>query len=195
MASLIDVQLEEIERGMMLALRANLPTALDQVAMEMTLKDAEYYAAIGVSPVPNTPIPMPAVFISGHDPLVLERPLEDFPNLAVVCYVHPLSGFGQTEVEVDQGEFVLSTVYSEIFANSDDSQQLNRMSKRYAKGMHRAIQMDLTMGGSVFKDQVSPEVDISNVVVTPKTDLDDEWTYFQGCRLQYTFKTIQSPYW
>jgi len=186
--------LEEVERALVIALVSKLPDTLDEIEAESVTDDDSYFGFLGISPVPTTPLPDIVTVIEGQDPLVIERPLTDFPVLSVVCYQHPLSGQGESDVEVDQAETILSTAYAEVIANSDDRDLVERQAKRYAKAIHRCYQKDSTLGGLCIRDQVSPELEISGTVVTPKSDTDDTLTYFKGARLQYTFKTIKSFY-
>lgn len=202
----VDTVLEEVERGMMVSLKRLLPDTLDEIAAEYVAPDAAFFLQVmGLASAPATDLSMPQTLIMGHDPLVLERPIEDFPTLSTVCYEHPeQSGEGQ-DVEIDQMQYVLSTAYAEIFSYAQDSDTVNRQSKRYAKALHRAFQKemvlavtapeDASLGRIVLREQVSPSVVTSNVMPAPVAQSGDEFVYFQGARLTYTFKTPRGPYW
>jgi hypothetical protein len=190
----VDTMLEEVERALNIQLHLLLHDTLVEIEGEMTTDDASYFGFLGIAPVPATPLPDVVTWIEGHDPLVLERPLVDFPTLSVQSYNHPISGPGETDFGVDQAETILSDAAVELIANSDDRVLLERQIKRYGKAIHRVIQKDFTLGGLTVREQVSPAITVSNTVVTPKSDVDDSLTYFKGVRLEYVFKTIKSFY-
>jgi len=190
----VDTMLEEVERALVIQLTNLLSDTLAEIANELVTDDASYFGFMGVSPIPETPLPDVRIIDIGDDPLMIERPLEDFPTIQVVCYQHPLSEEGASLVNIDQAETILSAAYIDLLHNNDDRVQLERQIKRYGKALHRVIQKDPALGGLCLREEVSPELTVSNTVVTPKSDEDDSFTYFKGVRLQYTFKTIKSFY-
>lgn len=194
MSTFVDTMLEEVERALVIQLTRFLSDTLEEIEGEMTTDDDSFFGFIGIIPTPATPLVAPAIISQGEDPLAIERPLDDFPYIQIVSYVHPLSDEATTEVAIDQAETILSTAYIDALLNNDDREMLERQVKRYGKAIHRVIQKDFTLGGLCLREQVSPEVTESNTAVTPKSDTGDDITYFKGVRLQYTFKTMKSFY-
>jgi len=189
---MIDVQLEEIERALLLQVKNGLPQALLDIESEYTSLDAAFFAELGVSPVPLTPLPPPALYLNGHHPYILERPLTDFPNVVVNCTSHPSGDAGG----FDQTEEIGSSAYVEVFCVHEDPSTVNRMIKRYAKALHRVVSADLTLGGAAtLTPELSPEVLLSNQQAGRVDNLHDEVVYFQGTKLEYTFVSTTGTWW
>lgn len=189
--STTDLILEEVSRAVILTVRQNLPEALEDIEGEMVASDAAYFAAIGISPVPATPLPEPAVYMTGSYPDLLDRPIETFPVVTAVCYDHEPErnprGFDQLEV-VTNGTTV------EAWVIDPDAERVNRIAFRYAKAIHRVLVQNKDLGGVVEDIYTAPEVTISNVAARRVSDFSEDIVYVQGVRVEYVFRAHPQPW-
>jgi hypothetical protein len=187
----VDLQLEEIERALLLTIKKLLPDNLAAVSAEYTAKDNEFFGEMAqVGDMPPTFLPEPVLYLAGHHPYVLERPLTDFPNVVANAYSHP-----ESESDLDQIEEVLTAAYAEIACWDEDEATASRRAKRYAKAIHRCIIQDPTLGGTVLRITGSPEISISNAAPATKDTLTNEVVFFQMARVEFTFATASGVYW
>src|SRR5688572_20082220 len=124
-----DVDLEEIARQIDLTLRGNLPQCLIDVVSEMISKDSAYYTAIA-EPVPPSPLVPPSRYFLGHDPLIMERPLDEFPTVATMVHNHTAAGGGDNYSRIANDSFI------EAFVTSEDPEESYRIACRYGKAIH-----------------------------------------------------------
>lgn len=189
--SVLELRLEEIARATLLTIKDNLNVAIDEVWAEMVAEDATFYPAIG-EPVPTTPKQYPARFFMGSYPSVLERPPEDYPNVAVVSYRHR-----SAEDAGDQFELVNNRLYVEAFVMHEDEGTVNRMANRYARALHKVLAANRSLGDSdvVFGGEFSPDIDISNAAIRRVEQFREDLTYIQGCRLEWDLQTAGTWTW
>jgi len=199
-----DIVLEEVERALHLLVFNQLTGILAEVASDMAAEDTAYYGALGISPAPDTPLTPPVVILDGHHPYVLERPLTDFPNVTVNAHEHPETQPGTSYV--DQLENIQTSAYIEAFNYAlvprdptaeqiaDAEDLLNRVTKRYARALHRLVKENPTLLGTVHRTEGSPTVTLSNVAPSAVSDLDDQIVLFQGARLDYVWTTLKGDW-
>lgn len=181
-----DVRLEEVSRQVELTLRANLPQVLAQIASEMITKDAAYFAAIGESPV-VTPLASPSRYFLGHDPLILDRPLEMFPVVTVMCHNHTPAVGG------DNYSRIANDCYIEAYVHSENEAICNRMAWRYGKAIHRIVTNSDDFGlGSIESVDTEPVVDTSNAFTRRKSNTDNTTIYVQGTRISFVVNENQA---
>jgi hypothetical protein len=191
----IDTQFEEVERALILAVRTHIESALIEVATDMIAKDLAYYGALGLE-VPETPLEVPALYLTGHHPFLLDKPIEDFPNV-----VTNATQTIDSQDDWDQGQLVPVSVYLEAFvAARDDPDDLtygsdatNRIVKRYAKALNRCVWKDQTLGGLTERVSSMGDVQVSNSTARRIDDLHSDLVYLRGCRISYTFTVPQGP--
>jgi hypothetical protein len=180
MTEVLDLQTEYAGRAVQLALKNDLNAQIDAVWDDAVAEDAAYYSALSVSPVPETPKQYPAVWMLGSFPSVLERPREDYPNVAVVSYRHRSArDLG------DQYEIANNRIYVEAFVMHDDEATVNRLAQRYARAVHRTLVI-----GGFYEAEFTPDVDISNAAIRRVDQWTEDLTYIQGCRLEWELKTV-----
>lgn len=179
----MDVFLEEIARSILLGIKDSLPDELAAVAQESTALDVAFYTQLG-KPVEPTPLHPPAEYLVGHHPSLLERELSEFPNVTVMAYQQtPMGDRG-----ADFYETQVNRVYVEAFAQDPDESRINRIAWRYAKALHRVITKDRNLSRLVKDLDTPPSVQVSNAAARRITDMSDEITYVQGCRLDYALE-------
>jgi hypothetical protein len=184
-----DLLLEEVGRAVVLTIRLNLPQALTDVEDEMAAADAAYYAALN-EPVPSTPLPMPVTWMEGHYPDILDRPVEHYPIVTAICFDHRSLG----DIGADQWEVVTNGAHVECYLQDPDPDLLNRVSKRYAKALHRVIVSHKDLGGAVQDIFTSPGANISNVAARRISEFTEDYTYVQAVRLEYVFQASPQPW-
>jgi len=188
---MLELRLEEIGRAALLTVRENINTAIDEVWTEMDAQDATYYAALGESALP-VPKVYPTRYFLGSYPSVLERPPEDYPNIAVVSYRHR-----SAEDVGDQYEVVNNRLYVEAFVMHDDESTVNRLAYRYAKALHKVLAANRSLGDDnvIFGGEFSPDIDVSNAAVRRVEQFKEDLTYIQGCRLEWDLQTAGTWTW
>lgn len=180
-----DVNLEQIARAIDLVLRAHLPQSLAEVAQQMESQDADYYGAIG-EPVPNTPLDDPSYYFVGHDPLIMERPLELFPIVATMVHHHAPAGGGDNYARIANESFI------EVFVYTEDPDTSYRVASRYARAVHKLILSSGNFGlEQVEIIDVEPDVDVSNSFTRRKGNVDNTTLYVQGARIDFTVSQNQ----
>jgi hypothetical protein len=188
-----DILLEEVGRALLLQIKGSLGQKLIDVAAEKIAEDAAFFAQLG-QPVPETPLVMPPDpnWFEGHFPTLLEWDLSFFPNVTVMCYDE--SNQPADPYQTDQGAVTGYTAYVELFCESQDVAQCNRMAKRYATALHRAVTDDATLGGLVSPIDKPPAAQVSNSSARHASQEVNELHYVQGCRVEYVF-TVPQPFW
>lgn len=179
MSQVLDLQTEYAGRAVMLALRNGLNAQIDAVWADAVSEDATYFAALGEA-VPVTPKLYPAIYFEGSFPSVLERPRDNYPNVAVVSYRHR-----SAQDAGDQYEIANNRIYVEAFVMHDDESTVNRMAQRYARAVHRTLVL-----GGFYEAEYTPDTDISNAAVRRVDQWTEDLTYIQGCRLEWDLKTV-----
>jgi hypothetical protein len=184
-----DLLLEEVGRRLLLTVRENLNDHLDDVWNEMSMKDALFYAEMG-QPMPDTPKRYPVNFYLGHHPEILDYPIDDYPNVTCMCYEHNPVGEFQG---LDQIEELRNRAYVEAFVVHPDAETVNRLAWRYAKALHRVLTEHKSLDNypTIWEMTRSPVVTVSSSVARRVSEWKDEWTYVQGCRLEYIYQTPQ----
>jgi hypothetical protein len=193
----LDTQLEEVARAMLLTLTTALPQALTDVAAVMADEDAVYYAALG-EPVPDTPLPPPAKWFEGHHPSILERPVDEFPNVTCMAYNHRSAN----DLAADQYEPFAYPVYVEAAVMHTDESTINRVAWRYAKALHRAVLYNDTLRTAlpqvgaddsvvIQRASQSPDVAISNAAARRVSEFTDDVVFVQLVRLDTSYRLIQ----
>ena len=180
MTEVLDLQTEYAGRRVTLALKTDLEDQIDAVWADSVSEDAAYFAALGVSPVPETPKLYPAIYFEGSFPSVLERPRDNYPNVAVVSYRHR-----SARDAGDQYEIANNRIYVEAFVMHDDEATVNRMAQRYARAVHRTLVLN-----HFYEADFTPDVDISNAAIRRVDQWTEDLTYIQGCRLEWDLKTV-----
>ena len=180
MTEVLDLQTEYAGRRVMLSLKEGLSDQSDAVWADAVSEDTAYYAALGVPPVPETPKMYPAIYFEGSFPSVLERPRQDYPNVAVVSYRHR-----SARDRGDQYETANNRIYVEAFVMHDDEATVNRMAQRYARALHRTLVI-----AGFYEAEFTPDPDISNAAIRRVEQFKEDLTYIQGCRLEWDLQTI-----
>lgn len=182
---MLELRLEDVARATLLTVKTYINAAIDDVWADMVAEDNAFYSAMGES-VPNTPKQYPAQFFLGSYPSVLERPLEDYPNVAVVCYRHR-----SAEDAGDQYELINNRIFVEAFVVHEEEGAVNRMANRYAKALHKVLAEHRSMDDAdiVFGGEFSPDIDVSNAAVRRVDQFQEDLVYIQGCRLEWDLQT------
>lgn len=179
-----DLQLEEVAMALLISVKDGLPDAITTVESEQNAKDAGWAAALE-STLPAVTLDLPVEYLPGHHPALLERELDYFPSVVVMCYDHRSA---PTDNLIDQVERMANTAYVEMAFADPDETVINRKAWRYAKALHRAIARDPNLGGMVEEITASPTVMVSNASARRVSYETDEVTYLQLCRLEYEFR-------
>lgn len=178
------VNLELVARQIHLNLLNNLPATLTQVSTEMQAHDTDYYGQLGVA-VPSITLSPPATYSVGHDPLVLERPLDEFPLIGIMVF-HQLSLGGG-----DNYERLSNDSYIEAFVVSEDESKLNSIAWRYARAIHRVLMTYSPLDENIEVLDTEPEVDVSNIFTRRKSSVDNTTLFIQGVRFDFTVNQSQ----
>ena len=184
-----DLQLENLARSLHIVLLDDLVVCLDDVQQEWVPKDAAYYALLG-QPVPPTPLDPPAYWAVGHHPSILDRPLDEFPNVTIHAYDHRSAG----DLGADQWDPLTCRAWVEIFVSHTDVATVNRMAYRYAQALNRCLVQNSTLGGLVETFDFSPDVQISNVADRYASEDNDQIVFLQGAQLDYGFRINPEPW-
>lgn len=183
--TMLDLQLEEISRAILLAVKENIEDAIDDVWAEMAVADAEFYAQLGEA-LPSTPKLYPVRYFIGHHPSMLYRPSADYPNIAAVAYRHR-----SANDDGDQYEIAVNTGYLEAFVVHPDESTVNRLTHRYAKALHRVVASLKGVGDEEVEDiSLTPNVELSNAAARREDEFKEDITYIQGCRLELNLRTM-----
>lgn len=184
------VRIEEVALSLMEALQENLPSTLSAVNSDAAGRDARWAAlSTDVALAPSVSIAEPVLWLPGHNPSILDRPLEDFPNIVVMAYDHRSAGDDAS----DHTEPSVYTAYAEVFCAVADETVSNRMAWRYAEALHAAMVMDETLGGLVIPIDATPAVMVSNAAGRRVSPTVDDVVWIQGARVEYGFR-IENPW-
>lgn len=184
------VRIEEVALSLMESLQAHLPDAISAVNMEAAGRDARWAAlSVDVALTGSVQLAEPALWLPGHNPSILDRPIEDFPNIVVMAYDHRSAG----DEASDQTEPTTYTAYAEVFCAVADETVSNRMAWRYAEALHQAMVTDETLGGLVVPVSSTPAVMVSNAAGRRLSPQSDDVIWVQGARVEYGF-VIENPW-
>lgn len=180
-----DLLLEEVGRALLLTVKDNINAVIDEVWTEMAVEDTEFYAALGQDEE-STPLVYPVAFYLGHIPDILDHDVSGYPSVVAMCYDH-----GQNDSAFDQVEELSNGAFVEAFVVDSDASTVNRLAWRYAKALHRLLTTHKSLGEwpTIWELDGSPAVTVSQSIAKRVTEFGDDWTYLQGCRLEFTYKT------
>jgi hypothetical protein len=182
-----DLQLEEVAMALLISVKDGLPGAITSVETEQNAKDAAWALALGTA-LPPVTLDLPVEYLPGHHPAMLDRELDYFPSVVVMCYDHRSA---PTDNLVDQVERMANTAYVEMAFTDVDETVINRKAWRYAKALHRAIARDPNLGGVVEEIVATPSVMVSNASARRVSFETDDVVYLQLCRLEYEFRVAE----
>lgn len=187
---LTKVRIEEVALALMESLQAHLSDTIDDVNTAAAARDARWAAlSVDVALTGSVSIAEPVLWLPGHNPSILDRPVEQFPNIVVMAYDHRSAG----DAASDHTEPSVYTAYAEVFCAVADETVSNRMAWRYAEALHAAVVLDETLGGLVIPIDATPSVQVSNAAGRRLSPQVDDVIWIQGARVEYGFR-IENPW-
>lgn len=178
--------MEELSRKLLLTVKNNIADALVKIAADMEAEDVAFFGAMG-QPVPATPLVVPAKYVVGHHPPILEETLSNFPSVAASCY---LIEDEETEFDIDQAEVLPHIAYVEVLVVHEDIETIARIAWRYAKAVHSILLKDKSLGGTSLAIDRSPRTEVSMPVMTGYENDSDAQVYVQGAKVEHPFEII-----
>lgn len=185
------VRIEEVALSLMEQLQAQLPDAIAEVNAAGASRDARWanLASLDFPLTAAVALTEPVMWLPGHIPSILDRPIEQFPNIVVMCYDHR----AQPDPASDHTEPSVYTAYAEVFCAMADETVSNRTAWRYAEALHAAMVSDETLGGLVVPISQTPAVMVSNAAGRRASPQTDDVVWIQGARVEYEF-VIENPW-
>lgn len=179
------IGLEVVQRGAFLVLFEGLNNAITQMSNYFDTSDQELAAKTGREYVA---VPVEQIdlgnFYEGHQPSLINAPMEGFPNIAVMALrVTP----NEDDAVLDQATAYRTIVFVEVLVRSENNEdETNKRIHRTVEAVNFCIQNNPTLGGSVSGIEGAPTIDISEVFTRKEqTAYGPEW-YWQGARIEYS---------
>lgn len=173
---------EEITRTILLLTRSEIEAALVAENTRMLTSDESYYGALG-EPTPETPLIVPVKYHENLLPDINRKPLDQFPNVAVLTYRSD-----SAEDQADQTEDALYDAVIEAFCSSRDVDEVARMANRYANALLAILEANPTLQGLTAPIAFQPSITVSQAVARRESTTTDRVIYLQGCRLELTWR-------
>lgn len=180
-------QLEEITRAATLLLHDSINDAVRELAEHNAAADTAFAIALGKQEYSEMPAPYVRgenVF-PGHNPELVERPKDGFPNLSVMAYN---STSAPDPAQMDQLDANSVQLFVECVCRHDDPFVLNCLVQRLKEAVHLVLVSDATLGGLTDGHRGAPTVTIFNVEPVDNDGGRGEG-YIQGARLDYSYTT------
>jgi|1186.fasta_scaffold16160_4 hypothetical protein len=184
--------LENVQRGVFLALFEGLNTAIDKMQSWYDASDQEFATRTGRVYVPTIVEHVdPANFHEGHKPSLANSPIDGFPNISVMAL---RSNPSIEDAALDQLSSYSNAVFVEILIKSEKSEEeTNRRIHRTVEAANFCLSNNPTLGGIASGLESVPGTDISEVFVkAERTSYGPEW-FWQGARIEYTVRMQASP--
>lgn len=148
----------------------------------MAANDQAYYTAMGLA-VPTTPLVAPVTYHENLLPDTHSKPLDQFPNVAVLTYRGE-----SAEDQADQTEDALYDATIEAFVSSRDVDETARIANRYANALLAIIEDNPTLNGLTAPLAYQPSITLSQAVARRESTTTDRVIYLQGCRIELTYR-------
>jgi hypothetical protein len=190
--------MEKVQRAVTLLMIQNLNDAIDDQNTLWAAKDATFFAAIERDQEPFECENIAADhFYSGTIPSLIEKPMEDYPNLCVIAYIST-----PTLLSSDYVERYAITLAVEIMVKSETSEEeVNARIQRTLEAANYVMTSEKNRripegnDGNPLVPQISrgPSATIGDVFVKHKgQDPDARW-FYQGGSLTYLIEKF-APY-
>lgn len=156
------IGLEVIQRQCVLVLFDHLNNTIDQVAQTWETLDEEMADHMSLDFVPTVVEHIETKnFISGHKPSLINSPIDDFPNVAVICDMVAPSAMNRG---LDHFNSYMETLAVEIMVRSStDEEEVNRRVHRTLDAVHVTLMANRTLKGVVQQTQEQPTAFIGGV--------------------------------
>lgn len=179
--------LENVQRGVFLALFDDINPAIDKMQSWYDASDQEFATRTGRPYVLTTIEHIdPANFHEGHKPSLANSAITGFPNISVMAL---RSNPSNEDAALDQTSSYSNTVFVEILIKSENSEEeTNRRIHRTVEAANFCMSNNPTLGGIASGLESVPRTDISEVFVkAERTSYGPEW-FWQGARIEYTVR-------
>lgn len=126
-------------------------------------------------------------FYLGHNPSLIEAPLEKYPNVAVDSDRAGSSGSD----DLDQGSMFGNFLYIEFMVKSEKSEEeVSARAMRMLDAINSCMMANRTLGGTAHELSDTPTAQLSDVFVRDaETRYGDRW-YWRGGRIEYTITKL-----
>lgn len=185
MALLVDngLGLERIAREALIVLIDALNDELDVVEAEYTTLDADL-AELRRQPI--RPIRLEHVqlpnFVLGHRPSLIEAPIENYPNVAVMAE----SAVPATTEDLDHIHIFQDSLVIEIMVRSEEGEEhVNRRAWRTVEAVNRVIQSNPTLNGLVEGITSPVNAVVTDCLIRTERPSNGPRWFWQGGRLEY----------
>jgi hypothetical protein len=180
------ISTEKIQREALIILFNQLNAKIAAMQPTWTAEDDQLWAALGrgnpdwsVEPIPTTN------FHPGTLEGILDRPLEQFPNVCTIAYMAQPRGSSD-----DTGDIYAITLAVEILVKSEESEEeVNSRIQKTLEAAHLVIMDNPTLNNTVPRIGVPPRQTIGDVqgrrFERGRPALENRW-YWQGGSLEYT---------
>lgn len=179
--------LEEIQREARYVLMDNLNDAIDQVESYWVPKDEALALRLGIDYVPTVLERVaPENFHEGHRPSLINAPIEQYPNVAAMCFRATPSA---ESAAYDQMESYRDVLWVEVMVKSEVSEEeCNRRVQRMATAVNLCMMSHTTLNGIVSGMDTAPTTNVSDLFKRKeKSGYGQDW-FWQGARLDYTVR-------
>lgn len=192
--------LEDIQREAFIVCWENFDAALGAIAEKWDARDEADADRLGVphvatelelvdrTPTDDNPT---GNYWEGHVPSLINAPVENYPNLAVMCF---RGTPGPQSDLFDHADQYLNSLIVDVMVKATNERDVNRRAHRMAEAAHLCLRSNSTLHGTVEGLNTAATADISDVFVRrekTKGHYGSVW-YWQGARLSYGMKKMSS---
>jgi hypothetical protein len=188
---------EEIQRGALRLLFAEVNDAIAEVSTDMATDDQLLALEMGQTYVPTTvELIDPKNFYEGHRPSLIDAAASRYPN----CSVWALRAAPSVDSgSFDQVDINVISLFIEIMVKDLESEEnVNRRLSRTVEAVHAVIAKDPTLGGVVSGLNTDPIIELADVFTRKDRGGSDTgqgaraaygstW-FWQGARLTYAVR-------
>jgi hypothetical protein len=182
------VGLTQIARLVAIELKDNLNDMMTTLkTSRWDAEDAAFWAAFGgtnpnwvVEPVADEN------FYVGHRPSLIEAPVINYPNCAVMAYVGRPKSTDDDHIDV-----YTDTCAVELMAKSENSEdEVNYRIQRMAEAAYEVIANNRSLGGYVPKAEETPQILIGDLFVRREQKSRGTEFLWQGARMEYSIDKL-----